>query len=58
MVFDTRKSKTKKMCVENRLNCTLACFVHLPNAWHCKIFVRPSLTIEPDDDGCVVNLGG
>lgn len=28
-----------------------------PNAWHWIIFVRPSLTIEPDEDGCVVNRG-
>lgn len=31
--------------------------VNLPKAWHCKIFVLPSLTIGPDDEGCVVNLG-
>ena len=36
--------------------CTAA--MYLPRAWHCRIFVRPSLTIEPEDDGCVVKRGG
>lgn len=31
---------------------------HSPKAWHWSIFVRPSLTMEPDDDGWVVNRGG
>lgn len=31
---------------------------NLPKAWHCRIFVRPSLTMEPDDDGWVVKRGG
>ncbi len=29
----------------------------LPTAWHCKIFVRPSGTMEPEADGGVMNLG-
>lgn len=44
-----------KKTAEKQLNQIKHC---LPNAWHCRIFVRPSLTIEPADDGCVVNRGG
>lgn len=56
---ETNTKLKQKQRIKNRLNCTLASSMqYIPNAWHCKIFVRPSPTIEPDDDGCVVNLGG
>lgn len=33
-------------------------WINSPSAWHCRIFVRPSLTTEPEDDGWVVKRGG
>ena len=29
----------------------------LPKAWHCKIFVLPSATMEPEADGWVIKRG-
>ena len=31
--------------------------IFLPKAWHCKIFVLPSATMEPEAEGGVMNLG-
>ena len=28
-----------------------------PKAWHCKIFVRPSATVDPDAEGGVMKRG-